>query len=88
MVSHGHQYAGKPLCIECSNDPPLRDPVQRQRVALKPDQAHAARLPAGQDGLDDGGLQQGQAQQFIHRRVLQSLTIGNVGATGHHAVVE
>lgn len=38
---------------------------------MKPDKAHAARLLARQDGLDDGGLQQGQAQQFVDRRVVE-----------------
>ena len=38
---------------------------------MKPDKAHAARLLARQDGLDDGGLQQDQAQQFVDRRVVE-----------------
>src|SRR5690606_3598065 len=50
--------------IERNDDFPLRYPVGRQRIPLKPNQAHATRLLARQDGLDDGGLQQGQPQQL------------------------
>lgn len=57
VVNHGHRYAAKPLRIEPVDHPPLLDPVQRQRIALEPDQAHASRLLARQDALDDGGLQ-------------------------------
>ena len=45
--------------IKRYDDFSLRHPVGRQRVALEPDQAHAARLLPGQDRLDDGWLQQG-----------------------------
>jgi hypothetical protein len=55
VVSHGHRYAVKPLRIEPVDHPPLLDPVQRQRVALEPNQAHAARLLPSQDGLDEAG---------------------------------
>ncbi len=65
-VNHGHRFAEKPLRIEPVDHPPLLDPVLRQGVALEPDQAHAARLLASQNGLDDGGFQEGQAQQFVH----------------------
>jgi len=40
--------------IERYDDFPLRYPVGRQRIPLEPDQAHAARLLARQDRLDDG----------------------------------
>ncbi len=40
---------------------PLRQPIGRQRIALEPQQAHAPGLLPGQNALDDGGLQQGQA---------------------------
>jgi hypothetical protein len=48
----------------------LRHPVSRQRVPLKPQQAHAPGLLPGQYDLDDGWLQQCQAQQFVDRRVV------------------
>jgi hypothetical protein len=74
--------------IEGYDDFPLRYPVGRQRIPLKPDQAHAARLLARQNGLDDRRLQQREAQQFVHRRVMQSFALGDVGAAGDPAVVE
>jgi len=47
----------------------LQGPVQRQRIALKPQQAHTPGLLPGQDALDGVRLQQRQAQQFVDRRV-------------------
>lgn len=58
---------------------PLRHPVGRQRVPLKPQQAHASGLLPGQDALDDGGLQQRQPQQFVDRRVVQAFALGDLG---------
>lgn len=43
---------------------------------------------ARQDGLDDGRLQQRQPQQFVDRGVVQAFALGDLGAAGHHAVVE
>ncbi len=67
---------------------PLRHPVGRQRVPLEPQQAHALGLPPGQDGLNDGRLEQRQAQQFVDRRMVQAFALGDVAAAANHAVVE
>ena len=42
---------------------------------MEPQQAHALGLLPGQDALDDGRLQQGQAQQFVDRRVVQAFAL-------------
>jgi len=74
--------------IERGHDCPLHHPIGRQRVSLEPQQAHAPGLLPGQDRQDDGGLQQGQAQQFVDRRVVQAFALSDLAAAGHHAVVE
>ena len=56
----------------------LRHPVRRQRIALEPQQAHALGLLPSQDALDDGRLEQRQAQQFVDRRVVQAFALGDL----------
>ncbi len=65
---------------------PLRRPLRRQRISMKPQQAHAAGLLPGQDGLDDGGLQEGQTEQLVDRRMVKPLPARD--AAGDRAVVE
>ena len=67
---------------------PLRHPVGRQRVPLKPKQAHTPGLLPGQNALDDGGLQQRQAQQLVDRGVVQAFALGDFTAAVHHPIVE
>jgi len=67
---------------------PRRHPVGRQRVPLEPQQAHTPGLLSGQDRLDDGGLQQRQAQQLIDRGVVQSFPLCDLTAAADHAVSE
>lgn len=57
MKTQGLGEISTASAIERYDDFPLRYPVGRKRIPLKPDQAHAARLRARQNGLDDGGLQ-------------------------------
>lgn len=64
--------------VEPLHNLPLRDPVHRQWVALEPQQAHAARLLAGVDGLHDARFEQRQAQQFVDRGLMQALVSGDV----------
>ncbi|HQS02036.1 MAG TPA: hypothetical protein PLD79_08810 [Halothiobacillus sp.] len=49
--------------------------------------AHALGLLPGQDDLDDGRLQQRQAKQFVDRRVVQTLALGDFATAAHNAVV-
>ena len=42
----------------------------------------------GQDGLDDGRLQQRQPQQLIDRRMVQPLLACNIAAAGNQSVVQ
>lgn len=69
-----------PLGIKPRYHLALRHPVGRQRIALKPQQAHTAGLLPGYDALDDRRLQQGQAQQFVDRRVVQAFALGALAA--------
>lgn len=62
--------------VEFTSSLPRR-PVGRQRTPLKPKQTHTTGLLASQNGLDDGGLQQRQAQQFVDRRVVLHLALGD-----------
>lgn len=55
--------------IERGHDLALRHPLGRQRMVLEPQQAHAPRLQASDDGLHNRRLQQRQAQHFIDRRI-------------------
>jgi hypothetical protein len=45
---------------------------------LEPQQAHAPGLLPGHDSLDDGGLQQRQAQEFVDRGVVQAFALGDL----------
>jgi len=64
----------------------LQGPIQRQRIALEPQQTHAAGLLTGQNALDGGGLQQRQAQQFVDNRVVQSFALGYVTAAADYSI--
>jgi len=55
---------------------------------VEPLQTHAPGLLASQDALDDGRLQQRQAQQLIDRRVVQAFALGDFAAAADYAVVE
>ena len=55
---------------------------------MEPQQAHALGLLPGQDALDDGGLQQGQTQQFVDRRVVQAFVLGDLAPAADHTIVE
>ena len=70
--------------IEPRHHLPLRHPVGRQRIPLEPQQAHALGLLPGQDALDDGRLEQRQSEQFIDRREMQALALGDLAATAQH----
>ena len=74
--------------IERDHHLPLRHPVSRQRIPLEPQQAHALGLLPDQDALDDGRLEQRQAQQFVDRRMVQAFALGDLAATADHTVVE
>lgn len=48
---------------------------------------HRGLLP-GQNGLDDGRLQQRQTLQFVDRRVLQAFSLCDLTAAADYAIVE
>jgi len=78
----------KPSGAKGFDNASLLHPVQRQWVALKPEQAHAPGLLPGQYALDDDWIEQREKQQFIDRRVMQALALGNVSAARDHALIE